>query len=227
MDVAAGNAIRFARDDEGTNAAVGRLRFGVRAREDEEVVRFGRQADPRFLAAEEVGIAITAGAGLEIGGIAADAGFGEAIGGDALAAGLGGQDSPLLFFCAPLQQRHVVQAHVHGHHHAQGGIAAFQLFADEAEREVIEALAAIAHGDVDAEDTQLGQARQDALVHSLLAVPTSDVGDDFLIYEIAHQLLGGELLFVQSEIHCFAFVIYWACGAAWHGPHYNLPIAKW
>jgi hypothetical protein len=48
-----------------------------------------------------------------------------------------------------LQQRETVQPGVNRHDHAQAGVNAFQFFADQRQRDVIEALAAIPYRNVD------------------------------------------------------------------------------
>ena len=61
-------------------------------------------------------------------------------------------------FCssrAPLQQPQAVQPHVHRHHHPQGRVDRFQLFAGQPQGDVIHPLPAVAHRQADPQDAQL------------------------------------------------------------------------
>ena len=78
---------------------------------------------------------------------------------------------------------------MHRHDHAQGGIGAFQLFANETQRHIIKALAAVAHRDADAEDAQFAHAWQKGGIHLLLAIPLANDRNDFFGSKIAHHFL--------------------------------------
>ncbi len=83
------------------------------------------------------------------------------------------------------------------HDDAQRGIGAFEFLADQAERDVIISLAAVAHRNADAKDAKLGHARQKFRVHLLLAIPFADDGDDLTGGEFAHHLLCLQMFFSQ------------------------------
>ena len=99
-------------------------------------------------------IALPAAVLAHIGHIAADARLGQAEAGVLLALCLRHQEALFLLLGAPLQQGHAVQAHVHRHDHAQGGIGAFEFFAHQPQGDVVETLPAVAHRDVDSQDAQ-------------------------------------------------------------------------
>ena len=170
---------------------------GVGFGDDQKVMRFRRQADPHLLAVEDVGVADAPRRRTHVDHVAADARFGQAERGVFLAARLRDEEALFLIFRAPLQQRQAVQAEMHRHDHAQGRIGAFQFFADQPQRDVVEALPAVAHRDADAEDAQFRHARQKGRIHLLLAIPFADDRDDFFGGEIAHHLLCLLVFFVE------------------------------
>ena len=117
-------------------------------------------------------------------------GFGEAEHRDALAARLRRQKTLLLLLVAPLQQRQAVQPDMHRHRGAQAGVGRFQFLAGQPQGDVVEALAAVAFGDADAQNPQLRHARQQVRRHGLAAVSLLDDRRNLALGKGSHHLSG-------------------------------------
>jgi hypothetical protein len=77
---------------------------------------------------------------------------------------------------------------VDAHHDAQERVHRLQLLADEPERDVVEARAAVLFGDADAEQSQLGHLAEHRAVELLLLVPLLDMRRDLALRKLAHGL---------------------------------------
>ena len=160
VDVAAGDAGPVGLNDEGRKlfVRIGALRIG--AREPEDVMGQAGQRDPHLLAVDDVLRSVATGSGSHGSHVTACACFGQAKHRHLLAARLWRQKALLLRFAAPLQQRQAVQSHVNRHGCPQTRISRLQFLAGQPQGDIIETLAAIAFRDADAENAQLGHARQ-------------------------------------------------------------------
>jgi hypothetical protein len=79
-------------------------------------------------------------------------------------------------------------------------VDALQLFADEAEGDVIVALTAITHRDVDAQDAQLAHALEGARLHLLAAIIFGNRRVDLTLGPVAHHRGGVQLFISQGKI---------------------------
>ena len=147
------------------------------------------QRDPHLLAVDDVLIAVAAGSGSHGRHVAAGARLGEAEHGDALTARLRRQKALLLILVAPLQQRQAVQSNVHRHGCPQTRISRLQFLAGQPQGDIIETLAAIAFRDADAENAQLGHARQQVRWHGLIAISFLDDRRNFPLGKCSYHLL--------------------------------------
>ncbi len=77
---------------------------------------------------------------------------------------------------------------MHRHCDAQKSIDRFEFFANQAQRNVVEARAAIIFGNANTEQIQLGHLVEDRPLKVLLLVPFFDVGRDFFLGKFAHSL---------------------------------------
>ena len=105
------------------------------------------QADPDFGAIEDIVVAVLASGGRDVARVGACARLGEAEGCQLLASRLRDEVFLLLLFGAPLQKAERVEADMHALDDAESGLCALDLFADQAEGDIIEARAAILFGD--------------------------------------------------------------------------------
>ena len=133
--------------------------------------------------------------------IAARRRFGQGVAGDLRPLRLRHQISLLLILGAPRQQREPVQAGVDRHDDAQRRIDVFELFADQAQRDVVHAGAAVFGGHRRAQQPELRHPAQYALaIEAMLAVVFPDVRRDVARGPLADRLLEEALLVGEGEI---------------------------
>src|SRR2546422_1306817 len=89
---------------------------------------------------------------------------------------------------------------MHRHCDAQKRINRFEFFANKAERDVIEAGAAILFGDADAQQIQLSHLVKDRTLEVLFLVPLFDVRRNLSLRKLAHRLDQRLVIFSQLEI---------------------------
>ena len=89
---------------------------------------------------------------------------------------------------------------MHRHRDAQKSVDRFQFLANQAQRNVVEARAAVMFGDADAEQIQLGHLVEDRPLKVLLLVPFFDVRPDFLLRKLAHGLDQGFVVVGKMKI---------------------------
>ena len=106
-------------------------------------------------------------------------------------------------FCSsvrPLHQRQRVEPDMDAHDHAEGGVGALQLLAQDAEADVVHASAAPALPDGRAQEPQLAHLLEDVAADLALRVPLADVRLDLGRGEVAHRLLHELVLVRQREV---------------------------
>ena len=85
---------------------------------------------------------------------------------------------------------------MHRHDHAQRGVEIFELFARDAERDVVHAGAAVFLRHGDAEQSELRHPAEDALaIEVMLAIVLADVGRDVARAPLADRLLQQPMFF--------------------------------
>ena len=89
---------------------------------------------------------------------------------------------------------------MHGHDHAERGIDVLELFARQAESDIVHARASVLHGHGYAKQTQVGHLRQDLRVERVRAVQFLDPRRNFAACPLAHGLLEQALFFSEIEI---------------------------
>ena len=104
-------------------------------------------------------------------------------------------------FAAPREQRQAVERDVHRQDDAQRRVGVLQLFARDAEADVVHAGAAILRGHADAEQPELGHLRQQAAIERVLAIELLDAWRHFPRRPLARRLLDEPMLFAKIEIH--------------------------
>jgi hypothetical protein len=103
----------------------------------------------------------------------------------------------LLLLGAPLEQRQRVEADVNAHRHPERGIGALQLLAQDAEADVVEAVAAVLLGDRRAQEAELAHSCEDVAAHLVARIPVADVRLDLLRGERADRRLDEAVLVRQ------------------------------
>ena len=107
-------------------------------------------------------------------------------------------------FCSsvpPLEEGEGVEADVDAHGDAEEGVDVLEFVAGEGEADVVEAGAAVALGDGEAEDAELTHLPQDFGVELGVGVPPLDVGGDFAGGELADHVADLDLLVGELEVH--------------------------
>src|SRR5919205_2603654 len=132
----------------------------VRPTEEEEVVSHVGERYPHLLAVQDPLAAFAPSGRARADYIRARARLGQTVGRNLLALRLRHEVLALLLLGAPGVERQRVEPRVYAHHDAQEGIHRFEFFADEAERDVVEAGAAVLFGDADAEQAERGHLVQ-------------------------------------------------------------------
>ena len=89
---------------------------------------------------------------------------------------------------------------MHRHDHAQRRVDVFELFADDAQADVVHAGAAVFGRHRGAEQSQLGHLRQDAAVEAVLAIEVVDLRRDLARAPFAHRALEQLVFFGEIEI---------------------------
>ena len=90
---------------------------------------------------------------------------------------------------------------MHRHHDTHKRVDSFQLFADQTERDVIEAGAAILLRNADAEQIQLAHLLQHFRMKFLLLVPFFDIRRHLFLRKLAHGLHQRFMIFSQLEFN--------------------------
>src|SRR5262249_31535277 len=168
-------------------AAIGRAR--VRAGGYEVQIAVHAVGDEDLAAGEEIAIVLLHRAGGEVRHIRPRAGLRDAERTHDLALDDSRQVAPLL--CVVAEARQPRRGHVGVHEHAEGhaaGTAARHLLAHHNGRETTAARAAVLHGELEAEESQLAQATPERLRDLSRDFPLVDVRNDLLLDEGAHAL---------------------------------------
>ena len=187
----------LALDDERRDAAV--LRVGIGLREDERVVGDAGVGDPVLLAVEDVGVALAAGVREHPGDVRAGGGLGEPEAGELVAARLRGEVALLLLLVGVAEKRQRVEADVDRDERPEGRLAALDLLADERLGNEVEPGAAVFLRDDDAEQAELGHARDRLHVEVVVDVVLDRVRKHALVHELADGRLHLSLLGVSSK----------------------------
>ena len=190
-------------DDEGAHArGVALLLLGlIRPGEHQHVIGDVGQRDPHLLAGEDVAVALLHRHGLDATGIAAGRGLGEAEGGDALALRLRHEIARLLIVGAPAEESQRVEADVDGQDDAQRRVHVLELFAGQAEGQVVHARAAVLRRHREAEQPQRGHLRQEAAVERVRAIEVADTRGHLAAGPFAHRLLDQAVFVGELEVH--------------------------
>jgi len=84
--------------------------------------------------------------------------------------------------------------------HAERGIGALQLLAQDREADVVHPRAAVRLGDRSAEEALLGHLREDLAMDLALLVPLADVGQDLGLGKCSGGLLDEAVLVAELEV---------------------------
>ena len=169
--------------------------------DDEEVVGDVGERDPRFLAVQDVAIALLDGGRLDARARRCRRRLGQPVAGDLPALRLRHEIPLLLILGAPRQQRQAVQAGVHRHDHAQRRVDVLELLAGQAEADVVHAGAAVLLRHRDAEQTERRHAAEHAIaIEAMLPVGFPDVRRDLARAPLADRLLEQTLFVGEIEV---------------------------
>src|ERR1044072_4677523 len=202
VDGARSEAGHRAFDDEAGHATVVALAtlLFIRPAEEEEVVGHIGERNPHLLAVQDPLVALAPRGRARADPVPPRAPVAPTAGRELFALRLRYEVLALLLLCAPRVERQRVESRVDAHHDAQGRIHRFQLLADEAERDVVEARPAVLFGDADAEQAKLGHLVEHGAVELLLLVPLLDVRRHLALRELAHGLDERPVFFGQLKV---------------------------
>ena len=192
------NPLKRALDDE--RAQAGRillpLLVRIAPRNHEKRVGHVGQRDPHLLAVQHIAIAALLRRRLDAARVASRRRLGEAVGGDQRALRLRNEILLFLRFGSPRQQRQAVERDVHRQDDAQRRVRVLELFARDAEADVVHARAAVLRRHADAEQPELGHLRQQAAIERVLAIELLDARRNLPRRPLARRLLDEPMLFV-------------------------------
>jgi hypothetical protein len=193
-----GQALHAPLEEERRDAFV--LLRAVDRREHEEVVGQVGQRDPDLLAVEPVSAAVATRRRRKVAGVGPDAGLGQSERRQLLALRLRDEPALALLLGPPLKQSERVQPDVDALDDAERGVGPLKLLAQDRERDVVHAGAAIALRDRRAEEALLGHPPEQLAGKAAVLVPAPDVGEDLRLGERANGLLDEAVLVGEREV---------------------------
>ena len=127
--------------------------------------------------------------------------LGQAVRADQRAMRLRNEILLLLRFGPPRQKREAVQRDVHRQDDPHRRVGVLELFACDAEADVIHPRASILRRHADAEKPKLGHLRQERAIERVRTIELLDAGRHFARRPLARRLLDEPMLLVEIEVH--------------------------
>ena len=169
--------------------------------EEKEMIRHVAERDPHLFSIENPIITVANRSGFQSDHVASRIGFRETEGRELLALCLRYEVFLLLLLGTPTEETHRVETDVDTHRDSQKGVAGLELFADDAERDVIEPRSAILLRNADPHESQFGHLVEHGSLEVRFFIPLLDVRCDFPFDELSDSFCESYMIFAKLEIN--------------------------